>query len=288
MEPACIKTTRHPGGVHGRDEFQEYRFQVSVTHPRLAAQLRQCAVGDQSAFGDDANPFGHTFRDFQYMGRHDNLRIALHLPNEDILHHSRRHSVLPGQQLVQKISFVFCTNTTANATFGRTLLEKPCQRSCALEPRRSLSISSRVRRARTSIPRAQRRIQDTQTARVFHKSPAPPTPRRPEILPPKGLATYRFKIPRWCPRPTTTIRQSSSTSWFCPRHWVRPALKLSRLNPQFQAIDGETIKTFPEILKSHRGGFFLSRVDITLLRYCSDTVNRRKFASTIIHGQEKL
>ena len=123
MEPACIKTTRHPGGVHGRDEFQEYRFQVSVTHPRLAAQLRQCAVGDQSAFGDDANPFGHTFRDFQYMGRHDNLRIALHLPNEDILHHSRRHSVLPGQQLVQKISFVFCTNTTANATFGRTLLE---------------------------------------------------------------------------------------------------------------------------------------------------------------------
>jgi hypothetical protein len=75
-------------------------------------------------------------------------------------------------------------------------------------------------------------------------------------LPPKGLTTYRFKIPRWCPRPTTTIRQSSSTSWFCPRHWVRPALKLSRLNPQFQAIDGETIKTFPEILKSHRGGFF--------------------------------
>ena len=126
MDPACIKTTRHPGGVHGRDEFQEYRFQVSVTHPRLAAQLRQCAVGDQPAFGDDANPFGHTFRDFQYMGRHDNLRIALHLPNEDILHHSRRHSVLPGQQLVQKISFVLRTNTAANATFGRTLLEKSC------------------------------------------------------------------------------------------------------------------------------------------------------------------
>jgi hypothetical protein len=109
-----------------------------------------------------------------------------------------------------------------------------------------------------------------------------------KFLPPKGLATYRFKIPRWCPRPTARIRQSSSTSWICPRHRVRPALKLSRLNPQFQAIDGKTIKTFPEILKAHRGGFFLSSVDITLFRYCSNTVNRRKFASTINHGQEKL
>jgi len=191
MEPACIKTTRHPGGVHGRDEFQEYRFQVSVTHPRLAAQLRQCAVGDQSAFGDDANPFGHTFRDFQYMGRHDNLRIApsptqRRHSSSLALHHSRRLSVPPGQQLVQKISFVLRTNTAANAAFGCTLLEKSCQRSCALEPRRSLSISLRVRRARTSIPRAQRRIQDTQTARVFHKSPAPPTPSRPEIFAAKG------------------------------------------------------------------------------------------------------
>jgi hypothetical protein len=124
----------------------------------------------------------------------------LHLRNEDILHHSRfitrasslalhhsrRLSVPPGQQLVQKISFVLRTNTAANAAFGCTLLEKSCQRSCALEPRRSLSISLRVRRARTSIPRAQRRIQDTQTARVFHKSPAPLTPSRPEIFAAKG------------------------------------------------------------------------------------------------------
>lgn len=163
MDPACIKTTRHPGGVHGRDEFQEYRFQVSVTHPRLAAQLRQCAVDDQPAFGDEANPFGHTFRDFQYMGRHDNRRIALHLRNVDILHHSRLHSVLPGQRFVQKSALDYAPTRRPTRLSDALSWKNPV----SVHAHRSQAAAYRsvrapcVRWARTAISRAQRRIQDT-------------------------------------------------------------------------------------------------------------------------------
>ncbi len=84
--------------IHKRDEQV---LEAGIVMPVLPAQLGKGAFGDKPSRGDDADPVGHAFGDFENMRGHDHGAAGAHPIGEQSLDVARGDGVKTGEWFVQ-------------------------------------------------------------------------------------------------------------------------------------------------------------------------------------------
>ena len=99
-KPGEISGRTHAARV-GVDECNEHVFEAGVVAAVLLAQFGERAFGDQPARGDDADPVGHPFGDFENMRRHDHGAAGADARLQQSLDVTRRQRVEAGEGFIE-------------------------------------------------------------------------------------------------------------------------------------------------------------------------------------------